>query len=196
MKKVLFIAIAAAAMTLTSCNQKSEPAQNENAATDSVEVAVDDVANATNELAAALDNKDAGAFQKAYEAIMEKAKTMDPAIVKDYLAKVQEFVKNNMDKVKAVVGTNAALASSVDAFANMPAEGLDKVTETVGKVQEQLKGAKEGVENAAKDAVNETTNKANEAVNKAAEKVTEKTSEAIDNAAKKGADAVKGKLGL
>ena len=194
MKKVLFIAFAAAAFTMTSCNQKTEAPQAE--AADSTVVVTDEVKNSVDELTAALESTDANAFQKAYEAVMEKAKNMDPSVVKEYLTKIQEFVKENSEKVKAVIGTNAALASSVDAFANMPAESLEKVTETVGKVQEQLKGAQEGAENAAKEAVDNAVEKTNEAVNNAKEKATEKANEAIDNAAKKGVDAVKGKLGL
>ncbi|MDY6409059.1 MAG: hypothetical protein SPK71_04360, partial [Prevotella sp.] len=125
----------------------------------------------------------------AYETAMEKAKNMDPAIVKEYLTKIQEFVKNNIDKVKAFAGSNAALVSTVDAFANMPAENLNNVTETIGKMQEQLKGT-------ADEAVNEAKDKANEAVNKATEKAVEKTNEAIKKNEDKLVNAVKGKMGM
>lgn len=199
MKKVLFIAIAAVAFTMTSCNQKTDNASVENA-TDSVAVAVDEAKTATDELAAALESNDANAFQKAYETAMEKAKNMDPAIVKEYLTKVQEFVKNNIDKVKAFAGSNAALVSTVDAFANMPAENLNNVTETIGKMQEQLKGTADEAVNEAKDkaneAVNEAKDKANEAVNKATEKAVEKTNEAIKKNEDKLVNAVKGKMGM
>lgn len=199
MKKILFFAVAAFAFTLTSCNQKTETPNGE-VTEDTTQLVLDEVQAATDSLTAALEGNDVAGFQKVYETVMEKIKTMDPAIVKEYLPQVQQFIKDNMDKVKALVGTNQALASSIDAFAAMPADQLDNVTETITNVQNQLKGTGDATVKDIQDKLKETGDdakaKAAEAVNNATEKATEKANKAIDDATKKVADGVKGKLGL
>ena len=131
-------------------------------------------------------------------------------LAKEYLGKVQGFLKENADKIKAVIGDNAAISSLVDGISNLPSEsvdalmgagdalkalGIDATAKAADAVEGAVEGAKDAVEgakdaavDAVKDAKDAAVNKANEAV----EGAKEKAGEAIDKAA---SDAKK-KLGL
>ena len=184
MKKIFMMAVAAAALTFASCGQKQQAPVDPNAeAIDSVAVLTEEANTAADEvisqLGANLESKDVSAFQTALEAV--KAKVADflaknPEIAKEYISKVQNFLKENADKIKAVVGTNAAVTALVAA-----ADAVEGAADAVENVKD---AAKETVENA-KEAV---ADKANEAVQDAKDKA----GEAVD----KGAAAVKKGLGL
>lgn len=205
MKKVFMMALAAAAITFSSCGNKTT-VPNESEVVDSTEVALDEANTAADEVIAQLtqniEAKDASALQNALEAVKAKVSEFlanNPEVAKEYLAKVQNFLKENTDKIKAVVGDNAAVASLVDGIANIPSESVDALTgagdalkalgidltEKAGDAVEGVKDAAESTVEEAKDAVKD---KANEVVNDAKEKA----SDAVDKAA---ADAKK-KLGL
>ncbi len=205
MKKVFMMALAAAAITLSSCGNKTN-VPNESEIVDSTEVALNEANQAADDAIAQLtqnlEAKDASALQNALEAVKTKVSEFlanNPEIAKEYLAKVQNFLKENTDKIKAVVGDNAAVASLVDGIANIPSESVEALTgagdalkalgiDLTEKAGDAVEGAKDAVEDAAADAKEAVENKANEVVNDAKEKA----SDAVDKAA---ADAKK-KLGL
>ncbi len=205
MKKVFMMALAAAAITLSSCGNKTN-VPNESEIVDSTEVALNEANQAADDAIAQLtqnlEAKDASALQNALEAVKAKVSEFlanNPEIAKEYLAKVQNFLKENTDKIKAVVGDNAAVASLVDGIANIPSESVEALTgagdalkalgiDLTEKAGDAVEGAKDAVEDAAADAKEAVENKANEVVNDAKEKA----SDAVDKAA---ADAKK-KLGL
>ena len=172
MKKVLFAVMAVVAISLAACTSK--PAQPAEAAEDEVVATInaDDEAAATiNELQAQIDAKDANKFQEVLSGIQEKIKqilTSDPEAAKAYVAKVQDFLKENAEKIKECVGDNETINSAISALTEAPADaivsGLSSAVESIGN-------AAEGVANAAaekaEDAKNSIADKANELKDKA-----------------------------
>ena len=229
MKKLFLFAVVAAGLTFVSCTDKktTEPETPE------VEAAAEkiDVQAAVDESIAALsdniEKKDATAFEAAITAVKEKVAeflSKNPEVAKEYLAKVQEFLKDKKDAIAAVVGSNAAVASLVDGLANLPTEsvekmldakellknvGLDTAASAVGLVEgatdavEDAKDAVEGkvedVKDAAADAVDkakDAADNAKEAAGEAVEKAKDAAAGAVDKAASDAAAAAKKKLGL
>ena len=96
MKKVLFIALAAAAMTFTACTDKPatpvEPAPADSA---QVEVISVDSLNAVIETG---DTTAIGNLFTQVQAKIEELKNVDPAKAKEYLATVQAFLKENAEE--------------------------------------------------------------------------------------------------
>ena len=205
MKKVFMMALAAAAITLSSCGNKTN-VPNESEIVDSTEVALNEANTAADEVIAQLtqniEAKDASALQNALEAVKAKVSeflTKNPEIAKEYLAKVQNFLKENTDKIKAVVGDNAAVASLVDGIANIPSESVDALTgagdalkalgiDLTQQAGDAVEGAKDAVEGAAADAKESAEKKADELT----DEVKKNIGDAVDKAS---ADAQK-KLGL
>jgi len=231
MKKIFMMAIAAAAMTITSCtgNKTAAPVEEQ---VDTLAVLTEEATTAADEmvsnLGSLLQNKDLTAFQGALETIKAKVAeyiAKNPETAQTYLAKVQTFLKENADAIKAFAGKNAVVSGLVDNIANIPTESVEKligandalkalgidasslVSTTADKAvdaatdaaAEAVDGAKEAVENA-KDAV---VDKANETVENAKAATVDKANEAVNNAKEKageavdkGAAAVKKGLGL
>ena len=199
------MALAAAALTLSSCGNKQN-VPNESEIVDPTEVAMQEANTAADEVIAQLtekiEAKDVSALQNALETVKEKVSEFlanNPEIAKEYLAKVQNFLKENADKIKAVVGDNAAVKTLVDGIANIPSESVDALTgagdalkalgiDLTEKAGDAVEGAKDAVEDAAADAVEGAKDKAEEITNDAKEKI----GDAID----KGAADAKKKLGI
>ena len=122
------MAVAAAAFVFTSCGNNKAQAPVEEAV-DSTEVALEEANTAADEVIATLtDATDANAIQTALETIKTKVTEFlakNPEIAKEYLAKVQGFLKENADKIKAVVGGNAAVAGLLDTVNAIPSESVD-----------------------------------------------------------------------
>ncbi|MBQ1773121.1 MAG: hypothetical protein IIZ97_02585 [Prevotella sp.] len=205
MKKVFMMALAAAAITLSSCGNKTN-VPNESEIVDSTEVALNEANTAADEVIAQLtqniEAKDASALQNALEAVKAKVSeflTKNPEIAKEYLAKVQNFLKENTDKIKAVVGDNAAVASLVDGIANIPSESVDALTgagdalkalgiDLTQQAGDAVEGAKDAVEGAAADA--------KESAEKKADELTDEVKKNIGDAVDKASADAKKKLGL
>lgn len=205
MKKVFMMALAAAALTLSSCGNKQN-VPNESEIVDPTEVALQEANTAADEVIAQLtekiEAKDVSALQNALETVKEKVSEFlanNPEIAKEYLAKVQNFLKENADKIKAVVGDNAAVKTLVDGIANIPSESVDALTgagdalkalgiDLTEKAGDAVEGAKDAVEDAAADAVEGAKDKA--------EEITNDTKEKIGDAIDKGAADAKKKLGI
>ena len=203
MKKVFMMALAAAAITLSSCGNKTN-VPNESEIVDSTEVALNEANTAADEVIAQLtqniEAKDASALQNALEAVKAKVSeflTKNPEIAKEYLAKVQNFLKENTDKIK--VGDNAAVASLVDGIANIPSESVDALTgagdalkalgiDLTQQAGDAVEGAKDAVEGAAADA--------KESAEKKADELTDEVKKNIGDAVDKASADAKKKLGL
>ena len=147
MKKFMLMAVAVLTLGLTSCK---EEAKNDEAA------AV--IENLKNEL----ESGDANAVQTTLQNAQEKIAELvakDPEAAKTYVTKIQDFVKENKEKITAVVGENAATQTLVNALIDTPAETIIN-TLTVGQaVLDNAEKTAEGV----KDSVNQALeNKANE----------------------------------
>ena len=220
MKKVLFMALAAIAFTFTSCGNNKTQAPVEEAV-DSTEVALEEANAAADEVIAQLGEvQDANALQGILETVKAKVAEFiakNPEIAKEYLAKVQGFLKDNADKIKDVVGENAAVAGLLNTVTAIPSESVDALmnagdalkaigidaaslagnaVDAAGAAAENVKdaaaGAVENAKDAAVDAVKDAKDAAAEKAANAVNEGKEKAGAAIDKAA---SDAKK-KLGL
>lgn len=191
MKKILVMALAVVAISFASCGNKAQQKVEEVA--DSTEAVVEDVNAAAEEAISALseqiEKKDAGALQTALEAIKAKVASFiaaNPELAKEYLGKVQNFLKENADKIKALVGENAALSSAIAAISDVEPDAV--VSGLLEQVGDAAEDAKEAAAGAAEDAKEAAADKANEVKDAAKQKA----GEAVDNAA----NAAKKSLGL
>lgn len=186
MRKIILAVMAVAAIGFTSCNNKTNkdnPAVDSTSiVTSAAELAGIDADNLTKDLA----EKIAANNPEAVQAVIEQAKAKiaellakgDEEAAKVYQEKISTFLKENADKIKAVVGEeNTAVNTLISAITAAPTEAAAAV-----------EGAAEAAEGAAEDLKNEAQKKVDETVD--AQK--KKAADAIDGAA---ADAKK-KLGL
>jgi len=201
MKKILFLAVAALAITFASCGNKAQQA-----ATDA-DTAVVEAVDLTEALKTALESKDAASIQAAIEAAQAKLAELQAAgnldAAKEALKSVQTWLTDNAEAVKSVVGDNATINGLLEKVQSIPADAIDASTDFGVS-------AKEAAANAATDAVNsakDAANAAGEAVTNAADAATEAVSNAAENAKEtakekagaaidNAADNAKKKLGL
>lgn len=197
MKKILLAVMAVAAIGFTSCGNKTQQADAETAAVDSVAI-VDSIAQGAAQetidaLSADLEANDVSKLQATLESIKVKIAEIvknNPEVAKEYVVKVQTFLKENADKVKALVGDNAAVAAALSAVTDIePASVVNGLLEQVGDAATEVKDA---AVDAANQKVEEAKQAAADKANEAKEAAKEKANEAIDNAAA----SAKSKLGL
>jgi fructose-bisphosphate aldolase class II len=126
----------------------------------------------------------------------------NPEIAKEYLAKVQGFLKDNADKIKGLVAGNAAVAGLLDTVTGIPSESVDALLnagdalkglgidaaslagKAVDAAGDAVEGAKDAAVDAAKDAKDAVVDKANDAVDAAKDKAGEAVDKAADGAKK------------
>lgn len=152
MKKLFIVAIAAAAFTITSCGNKSNEQAQAVEAEEVVEATADD---AVTDLAAQLEAGDANKFQTALTSLYEKAAQLlkeNPDKAKEYLTKAQNFLKENAEKVTALVGENEAVKSVVNTLVEQNVEevanGLLQQIGVVQDAQEKVEEAQAAVDDA------------------------------------------------
>ena len=194
MKKIVLAVMAVAVIVFTaSCGNKTQQGE----AVDSVAI-VDSLASAAAQddidaISGLLNGGDATKLQEALAAVKEKIATLikeNPEVAKEYVAKVQTFLKDNADKVKAVVGDNAAAATALSAITET--EPADIVNGFLSSVGEAATDAKDAAVDAANQKVDEAKKAVEDKANEAKDAAKQKANDAIDNAAK---DVKKG-LGL
>ena len=206
MKKIIFAVMAVAAISFTtSCGNKTQQAGE---AVDSVAI-VDSLSEAAaqediNAISALFESGDAAKLQEALATVKEKVVTLikeNPEVAKEYVAKVQNFLKENADKVKAVAGDSEAAVAAVAALTEIePEKVVSSFIENVGDAATEAKdaavdAANEKVEEAkaaANEKVEETKAAAEQKVEDTKNAAKKKASDAIDNAAA----SAKSKLGL
>lgn len=195
MKKILFTVMAVAAIGLTSCGNKAQ--QAEAVATDSVAVATaaaDEAAEATvSELSSQLEAGDVNKFQQALETVKVKVAELikqNPEIAKQYVAKVQDFLKENADKIKGLVGDNATVAAAVSAITDAdPANMVNGLLQSVGDAATEAKDA-------AVDAANQKAEEAKQAAQDKADEMKDAAKQKASDAVDAAADKTKKALGL
>jgi len=205
MKKIVFAVMAMVAIGFTACGNKTQQAE---VVVDSAAI-VDSLASAAAQtdidaINALLAAGDATKLQEALAAVKEKVAALikeNPEVAKEYVAKVQDYLKENADKVKAVVGDNAAVQTAVSAITETePADIVNGFLNSVGEAATEVKDAAVDAANqkveegkqAVEDKANEVKDAANQKVQETKDAAKQKANDAIDNAAK---DVKKG-LGL
>ena len=203
MKKILLAVMAVAAIGFTSCGNKTQQAET----TDSTEVAI----NGEEEANAVIDNLkafvaagDAEKLAAALENVKEMVSEFvlkDPDAAMQYVSTVQNYLKENAEQIKSVVGENNAAAAAVAAFTEADPEAMvsglvDQLSDKATETKEAAADAATAAKDAAADAVNQKVEETKAAVNQKAEETKaaakQKANDAVDNAAK---DIKKG-LGL
>ena len=185
MKKFFLLAMAAVAMTFTACkNEPAAPAPtDEPEAPEVVEITTDSIAKVIE----AGDSTQLGNLLTTIQEQIETLKGTDVAKAKTYLETVQTFLKENADKIKAVVGTGT-IASLVDAVNNLPAI---EVPDVAGAAADAVEGAADAAQDAAQGAVDAAQGAA-DAVQGAADAAQDAAQGAVDAAKGAAADAVQG----
>lgn len=127
MKKTILFALAACAIGFASCGNKS--ASTDSSAEDVATIASIDLENATAELAAQLESGDVNKFQEALSAAQAKATDLmesNPEQAKAYMENVQNYLKENTEKISAMIGDNAIAGNAVSTLVKSPAERVLK----------------------------------------------------------------------
>ena len=197
MKKILFAVMAVATFCFTSCGNKTQQGE----AIDSVAVmdslAQDEANGVIDALKAAIDSKDASLLNDILAQTKEKAAELvkqNPELAKQYIAKVQNFVKENETAIKEAFAGNAAAAAAVNALTSD--EAADGLSSAIDKLVSDAEDVKAAAKDAAKKQVETAENTAKEKVQEQKEAAKEKANKAIDDAANKATSNVKKSLGL
>jgi hypothetical protein len=194
MKKILFAVMAVVAIGFTSCGNKTQAPADE---VDSAAIVDSLAAEAANISISALSEQieagDASKLQAVLETIKTKVAELiktNPEVAKEYVEKVQNFLKENADKVKALVGDNAAVAAAVSAITDIEPENVvNGFLQSVGDAATEAKDA-------AVDAVNEQVDAAKDAAEQKAEEVKDAAKKQASDAIDGAADKTKKALGL
>ena len=197
MKKIIFAVLAMVAIGFSACGNKTQQAEaiDTAAVLDSIasEVAQEDI----NAISALFENGDVAKLQEALATVKEKIASLikeNPELAKEYVIKVQDFLKENADKVKALAGDSEAAVAAVAAVTEVDPEAVVKgLLEQVGDAATEVKDAAVDAANQQVEDAKNTANQKVEETKAAAEKQIEdqknaakqKTGEAIDNAANK-----------
>ena len=193
MKKILFVVMAVIAIGFTSCGNKTQQGEAVDSAAIIDSLATLEAQNAIDALSAQLEAGDASKLQEALEAVKAKIAELiksNPEVAKEYVAKVQDFLKENADKVKAIVGDNAAVAAAVSAITEVePANVVDGLLQSVS---DAATNAKDAAVDAANDAKDDAVDAAKQQVQDAKDAAKKQANDAIDDAA----DKTKKALGL
>ena len=198
MKKMMMIVMAAMAIGFASCGNKAQQAPADEVVADStaafdVETAINE---ATAQLSEQIEAKDANKLQQVIEAIQAKVAEIlkqNPDAAKEYVTKVQDFLKENAEQIKSFVGENAAAQAAVNALTATPAE---TIVNGLMQAVDGVKAAGEDAADAAKEAAEGAVNNAKQAGQDAVDAAKQKANEEIDNAANKAANEAKKALGI
>lgn len=152
MKKVFMMALAAAALTLGSCNGGNKPANDngsDSTAVDSTVIAdslaakltpevQSTVKNLTAQLQSVLQSKDKtqiistlANLETVYKNLVE-AGNLDEA--KSYASAIQQFISQHSDEIKTYTSGNATIASLVNGITNLPTSAATTADEAKAAV--------------------------------------------------------------
>lgn len=179
MKKFFFMAVAVLTLGLASCGENKG----------------DDAAAVIESLKTQLEAGDASAVQATLQTAQAKIAELvaqNPEAAKTYVTKIQEFVKENKEKITAVVGDNLATQTLVQTLVDTPAETvistltagqsvIDNAQQAAQDIQDSIQQAAQEQVEAVQDAAQQQAEAAKEAVN---QKVDEAKQQAVDEANK------------
>ncbi len=188
MKKVFLMAMAAIAFIFAGCgDKKTTPSDNQADTTIVMDESADATADSlTSELDVQLAQNNSDAVQATLTSLQNKyaelvaSGKLDTA--KAYAAKIQQFLNENAEKIKAAAANNATIAALVTGIQNLPT--------TAEATAEQ---AEEAVKNNAKDMMKKAEHETNQAIDKAkreASKATDKANAQMNEAKDKAGMAL------
>lgn len=173
MKNVFLMAMAAIAFIFADCgDKKTTPNDNQADTTIVMDESADATADSlTSELDTQLAQNNTDAVQATLTSLQNKyaelvaSGKLDTA--KAYAAKIQQFLNDNAEKIKAAAANNPSIAALVTGIQNLPT--------TAEATAEQ---AEEAVKNNAKDMMKKAENETNKAIDKAKQEATKATDKA------------------
>jgi hypothetical protein len=127
MKKILFAVMAMVAIGFASCGNKAQQAEAEAADSvqqDSIALLTQGTIDQINEV---LEKKDAAQLSELLGTVHVQVAEFikkDPEQAAEYVTMVQNFLKENAEKIQAVVGDNAAAKAAVEALTSVEPEGI------------------------------------------------------------------------
>ena len=173
MKKVFLMVMAAIAFMFAGCeNKKTSPSDNHADTTIVMDASADATADSlTSELDTQLSQNNTDAIQATLTSLQNKyaelvaSGKLDTA--KAYAAKIQQFLNDNAERIKAAAVNNPSIAALVTGIQNLPT--------TAEATAEQ---AEEAVKNNAKDMMKKAEHETNKAIDKAKQEATKATDKA------------------
>ena len=197
MRKLLFCAVAVAALSFTACGgQKgANSAEADSLAQDSIELA-EAVEAVESEFNQAIESADTAQIVSALDAIKAKISEFAANGKEELAAKfrdqIAEFVNTKSEAISKIAAGSATLSEAVNSVASIPTSSEELAKMAVDSAKTAVKDAANEVVNDAKDAVNEKVNEGKEKLENAKDAAKQKASDAVDNAA----SSVKKGLGL
>lgn len=188
MKKVFLMAMTAIAFIFAGCeDKKTSPNYNQADTTIVIDESADATADSlTSELDTQLSQNNTDAIQATLTSLQNKyaelvaSGKLDTA--KAYATKIQQFLSDNAEKIKAAAANNPSIAALVAGIQNLPT--------TTEATAEQ---AEEAVKNNAKDMMKKAEHETNQAIDKAkreASKATDKANAQMNEAKDKAGKAL------
>lgn len=188
MKKVFLMAMAVITFIFAGCeNKKTTSSDNQADTTIVMDESADATADSlTSELDTQLSQNNTDAIQATLTSLQNKyaelvaSGKLDTA--KAYATKIQQFLSDNAEKIKAAAANNATIAALVTGIQNLPT--------TAEATAEQ---AEEAVKNNAKDMMKKAEHETNQAIDKAkreASKATDKANAQMNEAKDKAGKAL------
>ena len=193
----MFMVMCACAIGFTSCGNKAQqaPADEVVASDEAIDVEAA-IGEATAQLTEQIEANDAGKLQQALEAVQAKIAEIlkaNPDAAKEYVAKVQDFLKENADKIKAVAGENAAVQAAVSTLTSAPAE---TIVSGLLQAVDGVKAAGEDAVDAAQDAVDGVVDAGKDKLKEVNEDLKDAAKEKVNEGIDATADKAKKALGL
>ncbi len=173
MKKVFLMAMAAIAFIFAGCeNKKTSPNDNQADTTIVMDESADATADSlTSELDTQLSQNNTDAIQATLTSLQNKYAELVASgkleTAQAYVGKIQQFLNDNADRIKAAADNNPSIAALVTGIQNLPT--------TAEATAEQ---AEEAVKNNAKDMMKKAEHETNQAIDKAKQEATKATDKA------------------
>ncbi len=173
MKKVFLMAMAAIAFIFAGCeNKKTSPNDNQADTTIVMDESADATADSlTSELDTQLSQNNTDAIQATLTSLQNKYAELVASgkleTAQAYVGKIQQFLNDNAEKIKAAAVNNPSIAALVSGIQNLPT--------TAEATAEQ---AEEAVKNNAKDMMKKAEHGTNQAIDKAKQEATKATDNA------------------
>ena len=225
MRKIFYASALFVAAIAVGCGNNQKPAAGANGVTDSLEqmdttgVAAsvsesevkENIASGINNLKTMIENKSASDFTAKLTEVQNNIQQLvqkDPEAAKQYVAQLQEFLKQNSASIKTYAGEQAN--GLVNALVNTPAQSIvdalskgnsdiDKLSSDVQKAADDINKAKEDISRAkeeGKKALDEAAQAKKEEVRNQVQNAVDSKKQEAAKAIDKGVSDLKSKMGL
>ena len=225
MRKIFYASALFVAAIAVGCGNNQKQAADANGVTDSLEqmdttgVAAsvsesevkENIASGINNLKTMIENKSASDFTAKLTEVQNNIQQLvqkDPEAAKQYVAQLQEFLKQNSASIKTYAGEQAN--GLVNALVNTPAQSIvdalskgnsdiDKLSSDVQKAADDINKAKEDISRAkeeGKKALDEAAQAKKEEVRNQVQNAVDSKKQEAAKAIDKGVSDLKSKMGL